>query len=820
MPSLSLYTPFESLLFLQSLAGLEKRPESFLSISDALKNHPYIRQDPNFDLSRLTPQALEELYASLIKGKEGDLLGIKSLEYQQVPSAQQDGPGTSPNKKRKVTPSGDGAPNPTVISGLVSRLYARFKELVTKEIQDEEQRYKDITNEIRRIHQEQTAPVPIPTATGVPLAPRPTSAHTSAETQRNTPLSQGSSNEPRIAQDANRPQQPNAEKYVPVPIAAVDPARQHIAATPAATQYRFENKTPQSMQPYRITQPMSQSTPVAPVNIQPAPNIAAHNLQAPSFPTSSSGSHIAPAFQNIPKAPTQPVAPQGVSAGGVRTSPPKPAMQGRMIQPWSIHSLPQQPQAPKLPSYLNTVQQTSSTPGRSHQVLQQPSNGDKIPSPLLQTPQTATLLKGQTRGSVRNTPKLAVEIRNPLNITPGPLRSDAGKPTLERRSTMPPLYTARSRTPWKKLGMLEIPKHPGSPVRPRPEDISPISDTELSPMEGTMSSSGTAQGTGMLKPDMDFLATSTRSRKLTPALRKGRSHSPLSPTAIQSRRRGRSNASLVDEMEGGTVKKELPTTPIGTEDVDTDRRSASRLTRSTINLPDEKTRKRKRTPAGAEATATEEPQVSAQHVIYTRNFPRTSAPIMHDIAAHKHASIFAKPLTERDAPGYKDLIYRPQDIKSIKSSIHQGSRAVAAVLEALNASEGDVPGTPKSNGLILKRTAELIPPKAIVNSSQLEKELIRMFANAVMFNPTPEDTIGRRFPMRSDFASRDESEASEPEEGGILNDTMEIYEDVERAISTWRAAERAVDDIGSKTATSTLRATTVEGGVEGVDDVK
>ena len=37
--------------------------------------------------------------------------------------------------------------------------------------------------------------------------------------------------------------------------------------------------------------------------------------------------------------------------------------------------------------------------------------------------------------------------------------------------------------------------------------------------------------------------------------------------------------------------------------------------------------------------------------------------------------------------------------------------------------------------LQLPLSTDVIPPKAIVNSGQLEKEVMRMFANAVMFNP-------------------------------------------------------------------------------------
>ena len=65
----------------------------------------------------------------------------------------------------------------------------------------------------------------------------------------------------------------------------------------------------------------------------------------------------------------------------------------------------------------------------------------------------------------------------------------------------------------------------------------------------------------------------------------------------------------------------------------------------------------------------------------------------------------------------------------------------------------------------LERTTDLIPPKAIVNAAQLEKEVYRMFANAVMFNPG---------------------------EDGLVSYTREMFHDVEAKIRDWRGAERDV----------------------------
>ncbi|WEW57174.1 hypothetical protein PRK78_002636 [Emydomyces testavorans] len=812
MPSLSSYTPFESLLFFQSLAGLDKPPESFSPISDLLKNNPFVRQDATFDVNRLSPQALEELYTDVAEGSGGELFGRKGPEEQRLPNGQQDGLASPPNsKKRKIALPEDGSSHLTIISGLISRLYARYKELVTKEIQEEERRYRDLKDDLSRIQSEQQTEPATPSASLRQIEPQPKPTHIPGDTpkQDTSLVEMRSGNGSRTTQEIPRPLQstPKATPSIPT---TLDPSRRGIQQTApsSVTQYRFENKTPQSMQAYHQAPQGINTTQQTPVNIQPTTSVQIQNVgtpiqphtQTPTFPAPPSGTPIVPMLSSATSSRIQPGPPQVNSSVGARPSPAKPAMQGRMIQPWSIHSLPQ-PQQHVSP-YANAPRSTVPPPGKPPQALQLLNHGDKLLSPI---PQNAFALAaaGSNQASITTAPKPAIEIGKASQSTPcipgsGPSEANAPALPLDRRPKIPPLHTWRSRTPWKRLNPLEIPKYPGSPVRPRAEDISPISETELSPMEGVKLPAEAAQGveTETLKKDLESPVTGSPGRRITPALRKGRSKSPLSPFTMQTRRRARSNISRDDETEGSKIKNEFPGTPIVTVD-----KSGS---------------KRKRTTS--EPVVMEDAQVSAQHVVCTRNFPRTCGPVMNDIAAHKHASIFAKPLTERDAPGYKDLVYRPQDIKSIKSAIHQGSKAVATASEALNVSgmENDLSGTSKGNGLVLKRTAELIPPKGIVNSSQLEKELIRMFANAVMFNPTPEDTFGPAFPMRSDFASREQT--SEPEEGGILHDTLEMYEDAERAVSTWRAAERAVDDMGAKAGTSALRGQSGDGNGEGVDD--
>lgn len=132
---------------------------------------------------------------------------------------------------------------------------------------------------------------------------------------------------------------------------------------------------------------------------------------------------------------------------------------------------------------------------------------------------------------------------------------------------------------------------------------------------------------------------------------------------------------------------------------------------------------------------------------------------MNDIQSHKHASTFSAAVRAKDAEGYYDIIKRPTDLKSIQKAIATGSRQVAAAAS-------DTPaGSPGGLGGVVELpvTADNMPPKAIVNAAQLEKEIMRMFVNAVMFNPGEE---------------------------GVVDDARQMFETVQQSVSSWRNVER------------------------------
>jgi len=164
------------------------------------------------------------------------------------------------------------------------------------------------------------------------------------------------------------------------------------------------------------------------------------------------------------------------------------------------------------------------------------------------------------------------------------------------------------------------------------------------------------------------------------------------------------------------------------------------------------------------------PRQDKSVVIAVRNFSRLSQTIMNDIQSHKHASLFGNPVRDKDAGGYSDLIKRPQDLKSIRNAITAGTRAVNAATASDSFASSTGSQRDAGGSVVLPVSEDLVPPKAIVNSGQMEKEVMRMFANAVMFNPGDEE---------------------------VVQDAREMCESVEKAIANFRDVERSSGALGN-----------------------
>ncbi|OAX83684.1 hypothetical protein ACJ72_01949 [Emergomyces africanus] len=909
MPSLSSYTPFESLLFFQFLNTLDSRPSSFSSISELLTNNSFVRENETFDKARLTPQALEALYTDLVQAelqtREGTPSGHGPNGYSL------DVVNSNPKKRKIQDPSSkqllDVASHSTVIPALVARLYARYKERATREIEEEERKYTKIQDEIKKLEDGAHTPHTFLTIDGPSATPQVSNEVAQPKSSPTQPVPVASGvNVPRGPDQALEQGQTVQTPKYPEPglvegradARQAPPVEGKVANAPNSGSTWFSLQPPQTQQGQHtgpqtnIQKNLAHS--LAPSLASGSDSIPASQDQVPGrgsqpaisrlgrsesvTPATTTISHVSqPSQPSLPTPTTssaqhqhQPQQQQRTTATfqPVQYSPPQAQMTQAPLgpnfpQPWTQKQSPSTPYAHVSP-YANVPYSNSQLTGKSplplgkHSIYAQPDSNKPLQSPcgppLEPSRQVVPGLPQQLQNDTRSrTTSREPHPSTPVS-TPGPGSLDgltsSFSAALNRRPARPSVDTSGSLTPWKKPSPIVVSKSPGSPLRPRPEDVSPISERAPSPIyEIERPSSKTRSKNRAVPAEVDSgPAGNTRQRKSTPARKDRATASPVSSPARATRNRSRgtrSNVSPDDESitDSGSVtrrkiKHEVQSTPAGiSDDTEIEMRASRRLKALTQTQADEglsrERGKRKRRPSESYASedATQQPARQApQYVQCTRNFPRTCAPIMNDVASHKYASIFAKPLTERDAPGYKDLIYRPQDIKSIKSAIHQGSKALTAATEAVNTPSGEnvespVPGpgfgTPsKSNGLLLKRSAELIPPKGIVNSAQLEMELMRVFANAVMFNPTSDKTFGSSFPMQSDSASQEGTQVSDTDEGGIINDTLEMYEDVEKAVSRWRAAERAVDDMGGKSMLSLRRGSASDINMDSADEVK
>ncbi|KAI8301014.1 Bromodomain-containing protein 1 [Colletotrichum sp. SAR11_59] len=182
-------------------------------------------------------------------------------------------------------------------------------------------------------------------------------------------------------------------------------------------------------------------------------------------------------------------------------------------------------------------------------------------------------------------------------------------------------------------------------------------------------------------------------------------------------------------------------------------------------------------------TPTDLPAAPPTTVSWTRQFGRVSAAALDQISAHRFANQFANPIRERDAPGYKGLILQPQDIKSIRAAITHGNRA------ATEAAKGLPDGDPGTGTVILPIGDDLVPPKSIINSAQLERELFHMFSNAVMYNLNPSRGPG------PSFVSMETSEGAdalgyEVDEDAVVRSTRSMAGEVEKIIGELRNAEK------------------------------
>jgi hypothetical protein len=155
---------------------------------------------------------------------------------------------------------------------------------------------------------------------------------------------------------------------------------------------------------------------------------------------------------------------------------------------------------------------------------------------------------------------------------------------------------------------------------------------------------------------------------------------------------------------------------------------------------------------------------------------------LDQIIGHRYANMFAHPIKPRLAPGYYEIILRPQDLKGIQKAITAGSKAAAAAVATMPDIDANAPA------VWLPISIDLVPPRGIINIAQLERELIHMFANAIMYNPDPLRGLGPSF-LKSYQSNSEEGEDGrgyEFDENGVVKETRNMYAEVEKLLGDLR----------------------------------
>ncbi|KAL7270113.1 hypothetical protein RUND412_007189 [Rhizina undulata] len=227
------------------------------------------------------------------------------------------------------------------------------------------------------------------------------------------------------------------------------------------------------------------------------------------------------------------------------------------------------------------------------------------------------------------------------------------------------------------------------------------------------------------------------------------------------RKKSSSRASPVQSEKKASKRKRLPTaSPASSEgDMGTAPHATPDLEREKEKEQPDREREKEVPPRHEDGVLGQQPMVVA-----TKKFLQLSAPLLSDINSHKFANLFMTPVNERVAPGYRGMVYRPQDLKSIKAAVKAGAASLAATSATPTTSTPSESPAPTSTFTTVPATTLNTPPKGIVNSKQLEKEMFRMFANAVMYNKSTTE---------------------------IAKETVEMARDVSHMVDNFRSAEEA-----------------------------
>ncbi|KAL6861032.1 hypothetical protein J3F83DRAFT_228827 [Trichoderma novae-zelandiae] len=402
------------------------------------------------------------------------------------------------------------------------------------------------------------------------------------------------------------------------------------------------------------------------------------------------------------------------------------------------------------------------------------------PSP---SPATKDKTHGTSYGAQAPRPAIPDHMIRQAAATPGPVRR-LSPASPAPRTPAPSSPVSLKRGFGTKWASHSTPSTPG-PIASEPESpaYEPVSPPLQRPTKAKDSALKAVPKMAVPKPTATVEATPlAKAPRGRPPRSVQRSRGPSATPSATGTRRSQSVISQTDELSLDhsmtKVKKEVATPRLREETGDTTA-DESMPGRGIMATPSSMTRasKRKRqdTPTDLQGPPT--------HVLWTRGFTKVSSSALDQISSHRDANMFATALREKDAPNYRQIVLQPQDITSIRSAIKAGNKAA---LQAAASLPGGDPGTAS---VWLPISDDLVPPRGIINSAHLERELVHMFCNAIMYNPDPDRGPGPAF-MRRSQSEEEEIVGYRLDENGVVKNTQSMFLEVEKLLGDLRAAEK------------------------------
>lgn len=585
------------------------------------------------------------------------------------------------------------------------------------------------------------------------------------------------------------PYQPAQSHQTPIPSPRppynLGPSRPPSYPPPAAGQHQHPQPYPSGRQAPTQFAPPSRASPQTPSQQSPPVLFPPHTApqlppSLPSLPPNATPDGVPQQVpQRRPSVPTpgpkQPgVPPPSYTQSLVKTTPaqapirpptvstptPQPSLttgNGPVSAgPWP--PLPNSSRPPKVPIPPHTPVQQQ----QQHQQPQYQKQGAPISYPPSYAP-----------GAQIN-PVPGSEQRQPPPAHPQPIRTplSAPQPTHSASLSQPSLGLNISSHVIRGHGTKWV--STPTPATPRMEGDSSYFEVEspafepLSPPLRPVQRQNVSPNQGSRKKDVPKIDTSAARAKT----RQPRSTHKATSTLLQAE-----GTPTTPDIPRNRIKEEEATPRVSEDGGDT---TADESVQGRVQQPTTSTvHKRKR----EDSPIDREPPGPPTHVLWTRSFNKVSASALEQVISHRHANMFAHAVKEREAPGYRNIVLQPQDLNNIRRAINQGHKA--ATVAATTLSDVD----PNAGSIWLPISVELVPPRGIINIAQLEREIVHMFANAIMYAPDPNRGFGPSFLRERGDSSVDDNEdvlGYEVDEDAIVKDTRSMFVEVEKLLSDLR----------------------------------